>query len=133
MSKATARMPSFQRNRFAILSRGERRQRGEMNETEAEYSELLTADPDVHAWWFEAITLRYSHPNKGQPGTYTPDFVILMKDGTTILDDVKGSGIDNDAAKVRVKACAELFPLWKFRVAKKRAKKNGGGFAITEY
>lgn len=125
------RFPSKQ-SRFSILSRGRTKQRGKMNKTETEYSVLLSENPDVHSWWFEPFTVRISHPDKGQPATLTPDFLILMMDGTTYVDDVKGTGLDDNAAVVRMKAAAEQYPLWTWRFAKKRTKKNGGGFAIRE-
>lgn len=120
-------------HRFRQLSRGLRRQRGEMNSTEKSYSELLTAEPSVYAWWFEPFSLRLSHPPAGQPATYTPDFLVLMMDGTTFVDDVKAAkGFDDKASIVRIKCAAEQFPLWRFRTVYKRKKKDGGGFERKE-
>lgn len=125
-------MTTTGRNRFNFMSRGLRRERGTMNKLEAQYSEALTADPDVARWWFEPLSLRLSHPEKGQPARFSPDFLVLYNDGTTCLDDVKGGFADDYASGVRVKCAAELFPLWKFRTVKKRAKKRGGGWQIDE-
>lgn len=119
-------------SRFKYLSRGRIAKRGERNKTEARYELHLHGDPEIARWWFEPFTLRLSHPGSGQPAKYTPDFLILMKDGTTYVDDVKGAGLDDTAAIVRVKTAAELFPLWVFRIAKERKKKDGGGFEIRE-
>lgn len=119
-------------NRFTHLSRGRVAQRGEMNKTEREYADGLRFDPDVARWWFEPFSLRLSSPPKGQPARYTPDFLILMKDGTTYVDDVKGSGLDNEGSIVRIKCAAEAYPLWIFRLVKKQTKKNGGGFVLKE-
>ena len=119
-------------SRFAILSRGQRSTRGERNKTESEYESILAADPDVHQYWFEPFSLRLSSPEKGQPARYTPDFLILMKDGTTYVDDVKGTGIDDAASLVRIKCAAEQYPLWTFRIVKKQTKRNGGGFQVKE-
>lgn len=119
-------------NRFRTLSRGRITKRGERNKTEARYEETLAADGDVEKWWFEPLTLRLSHPETGQPAKFTPDFLVLMKDGTTYLDDVKGSGLDDNAAGVRIKTAAELYPLWRFRICKERRKRDGGGFEIRE-
>ena len=99
------------------------------NKTEARYEETLIADKEVVRYWFEPLTLRLSHPEKGQPAKYTPDFMVLMADGTTYLDDVKGTGPDDNAAIVRIKAAAEIYTLWKFRLAKEQ---KGGGFKLTE-
>jgi hypothetical protein len=116
-------------HRYQTLSRGRIAKRGQRNRTEARYEELLRADPNVEQVWFEFVTLRISHPQTGKVATYTPDFLVLMTDGTTFIDEVKGSGIDNEASVVRLKAAAELAPLWRFRLAKER---RGGGFEVRE-
>ena len=104
-----------------------------MNNAEKAYSLFLSADPNVAKWWFEPGTLRLSHPPAGQPAKYTPDFMVLMKDGTTYIDDVKASkGFDDNAAIVRIKCAAEQYPLWIFRTVYPIAKKRGGGFERTE-
>lgn len=118
--------------RFDILSRGLRRKRGTMNNVEKAYSEWLESLPEVYRWWYEPLTLRLSHPEGGQPAKFTPDFLVLTEDGTTFLDDVKAGGFDDFAAGVRIKAAAELYPLWKFRRVYRIAKKNGGGWRTEE-
>lgn len=119
-------------NRFKTLSRGRIAKRGIRNKTEARYEDTLLGDPSIHQVWFEPFSLRLSSPDKGQPARYTPDFMILMKDGTTYIDDVKGAGLDDKAAAVRAKAAAEQYPLWIFRICKERRKKDGGGFSVRE-
>lgn len=123
-------------HRFQRLSRGLCRTRGEMNKTEtayAAYLDGLVQGGEIHSWKFEPLTLRISHPPAGQPAKYTPDFLIVASDGTTYLDDVKPPGnFSDNASIVRIKACAELFPWWVFRIAKQRRKQDGGGFEITE-
>lgn len=120
------------RSRFDILSRGNRRKRGEMNRNEQRWADELTADVDVYQWWYEPFSLRLSHPETGQPATLTPDFLVLLLDGTTYVDDVKSGGMDDKASIVRMKTAAELFPLWRFRLVKPRRKKDGGGWDISE-
>jgi hypothetical protein len=96
-----------------------------MNKVEKAWSEELTANPNVADWWFEPFTLRISHPEDGQPAKYTPDFLVLMADGLTYVDDVKPPGnFDDNASIVRIKSCAELFPLWVFRIVKKKLKRD---------
>lgn len=119
-------------SRFKFLSRGRNATRGERNKTETEYEATLEADPDVAQVWFEPFSLRLSRPDAGQGARYTPDFLVLMKDGTTYVDDVKGTGLDDNAAIVRLKCAAEQYPLWVFRLAKKRRVRDGGGFEIRE-
>lgn len=118
--------------RFDILSRGLRRKRGEMNKTEQRYAEWLSADASVYKWWYEPGSLRLSSPTEGQPARYSPDFLVLMTNGDTYFDDVKSGGFDDNAAIVRIKCAAELYPLWKFRLVKPIAIKRGGGFSIVE-
>lgn len=113
-----------------LLSLGLIRKRGEMNKTETEYADLLATDPAVADFWFEPFSLRLSHPPEGQPATLTPDFLVLMKDGLTFVDDVKGTGKDDKASIVRMKCAAEQFTLWQFRICKKQTTSQGGGFKI---
>ncbi|WP_437231049.1 DUF1064 domain-containing protein [Planctomicrobium sp. SH661] len=125
--------PTPKRTRFSILSKGLRRKRGEMNSVEAQYAALLNANENVATWWFEPFSLTLSHPTEGQPARYTPDFLVLMTDGTTYVDDVKASkGFDDKASIVRIKTAAELYPLWIFRTVYKLPKKNGGGWERHE-
>lgn len=122
----------MKRTRFDILSRGLRRERGVMNGNEKAYSLYLDADPDVFHWVFEPLSLRLSHPEAGIGARYTPDFLVLYSDGTTCLDDVKSGGFDDKASVVRVKAAAEMFSLWKFRLVNRIPKKAGGGWKVVE-
>lgn len=115
-------------SRFDVLSRGLRRERGNMNKTESAYAEWLTAEPTVSRWWFEPGTFRLSHPEVGQPAKVTPDFLVLMIDGRTFLDDVKSGKFDDAASIVRLKAAAELYPLWEWRLVTALPKREGGGF-----
>lgn len=125
--------PTPKRSRFSILSKGLRRKRGEMNAVEAQYAAILNADPNVASWWFEPMSLILSHPEAGQPARYSPDFLVLMTDGTTYIDDVKASkGFDDKAAIVRIKTAAEIYPLWIFRTVYRLPKKAGGGWERHE-
>lgn len=117
-------------NRFTRLSKGLVRERGKMNKTETAYAEWLKArvvTGEIVDWWFEPLSLRLSHPDQGQPARFSPDFMVLYPDGTTCFDDTKGKMTDF-AAMVRIKAAAELYPLWRFRVA----TKVKGGFDVVE-
>lgn len=122
-------------SRFDRLSRGRIAQRGEMNKTERRYADALDARiaaGEVARYWFEPFSLRLSNPPEGQPARYTPDFLVLMPDGETFVDDVKGSGLDDKASVVRAKCAAEMYPLWRFRIVKERTKKAGGGWKVSE-
>lgn len=118
-------MPKRAGSRVAALSKGMVRQRGKMNRTETAYSQHLEVRrlAGEIAWWrFEPLTLRLTHPDAGQPITYTPDFVILCPDGRTYMDDVKPprKQADDPAAKNRIKLAAEVYSLWEFRIVRRQ-------------
>jgi hypothetical protein len=121
------------RTRFSILARGLNRERGAMNANERAWSQVLAIDPAVAAYRFEVMSFRYSHPAKGQPSRFTPDFMVLYNDGRVCFDDVKSGGkFDNEASLVRIAACAELYPWFIFRRVTPIAKKRGGGWKVRE-
>jgi len=79
---------------------------GRMNKTEAAYAALLEARRvrgDVAEWHYEALTLKLADDTR-----YTPDFLIVLADGTVELHEVKG--FYRDDAKVKAKVCARMFP-----------------------
>ena len=121
--------------RFTGLSKGRVAKRGEMNKTEARYAAELDAmvrQGTLVRYWFEPFSLRLSQPPKGQPARYTPDFLLLYPDGRTVVVDVKGSGLDDKAAVVRIKCAAEHFPLWEFWIVKQKLERDGGGWKTSE-
>ena len=98
---------------------------GVMNPTEEWYAaqlEELKHSGAVQWYKFEGITFKLAPRT-----TYTPDFAVMMADNTIELHEIKGFW--TSSARVKIKVAAETFP---FRfiavVAKKIAKKNGGGF-----
>lgn len=122
-------------HRHTGLNRGLVRTRGEMNATERRYANELEERRrrgEISDWWFEPMSLRLTSPPEGQPARVTPDFMVLMPSGLVFIEDVKGSGPDNEASIVRMKCAAELFPLWRFRIVKQRTKKQGGGWEVRE-
>lgn len=126
--------PAKATHRFVGLSKGQIAERGIMNATEAQYAaelDLRIQAGEVADYWFEIGTLRLSHPPEGQPARITVDFMVLMPDGETHMVDVKGGQV-NDASIVAMKCAAEQYPLWRFFIAQKQAKKDGGGFKLSE-
>lgn len=135
---------------WSNYARGERKQRGVMNRTERQFSELLEmqkAAGEVVEWWYEAMTFKLTDApgeksddllagelsDKKRTGTrYTPDFSVMLADERMIHYEVKGTGIATTADLNRVKAAAEKYP-FRFYVATKRTKKAGGGFEIEEF
>ena len=102
---------------------GQTKRPGVMNKLEEAYSWALEADrrAGLLTWYaYEAITLRIAHDCR-----YTPDFAILLADGTLEFHECKG--FFRDDAKVKIKVAASMFP-FKFLLV----RKSGQGWEITE-
>lgn len=110
---------------------GKRHKPGEMNQTECEYAELLQSNKlagQIEEWFFEAVTFRIANDCR-----YTPDFCVYFASGAMEFVDVKGTGPIDEKSTVKIKTCAEKFPMFRFVQAKKRTKKEGGGFRIRKF
>lgn len=107
------------------------RERGEQTEYEAAWENELKKRVDVELIMFEKIKLRLADNT-----FYTPDFCVFMADGTIEFHEVKGSwkAPGQDDSKVKIKVAAETYQWAVFRSVemKKVAKKNGGGWKVTE-
>lgn len=101
---------------------------GDMNKTEAKY--------DSHLWdlrhagsvlWhkFEAVKLRLADNT-----FYTPDFGVMLADGTMEMHEIKGFWEDD--ARVKIKVAASLYP-FRFIALKPVAQKHGGGWKEEEF
>jgi hypothetical protein len=103
-----------------------------MNKNEAKYAavlDLMIAAGEVAWYRFEPFSLRLTSCDDGQPARYTPDFIVLMPDGTTYIDDCKtNKGFDDPASLVRIKVAADQYPLWRFRIV----RPAGSGFEVKE-
>lgn len=81
----------------------------------------------IQAFYFEQVTLYLSDP---APGTkrvsYTPDFVVIMADGSVRVDEIKGGFIREDS-ELKFKIAADRFPLFHWRMIqyKKRGRTTG--------
>lgn len=101
---------------------------GQMNKTEAAYSQLLEhlKQTGEVAWYkFEGIKLRLADNT-----FYTPDFFVMKASGQMECHEVKGFWSDD--ARVKIKVAADLYPFG-FLAVKVRAKKNGGGWEREEF
>lgn len=101
-----------------------RLKQGEMNATEREYAAFLELRRQAGeiAWFkFEGIKLRLADST-----FYTPDFAVMDADNVIECHEVKGHWQDD--ARVKIKVAASLYP-FRFKAYRKRAKKDGGGFA----
>jgi len=101
---------------------------GTMNKTEQAYGEKLEhmkRSGEIEWYKFEGIKLRLANRT-----FYTPDFFVMLPDGTLEVHEVKGFWEDD--ARVKIKVAAEMYP-FKFIAIKVRAKKHGGGWAVEEF
>ena len=83
---------------------------GKMNKTEARYEQVLLARQaagEVSHWYYEPQRFRLGPDWKT---SYLPDFVVYLSSGEIECIDVKGSGGWEEAARVKIKACAEKYP-----------------------
>nr|DAH43572.1 MAG TPA: Endonuclease [Caudoviricetes sp.] len=105
---------------------------GQMNRTEKAYANFLESEKHagrITAYWFEALKLKIAEG----ACFYTPDFLVLRPDGTLEIHEVKGSpAIFADDAKVKVKACATMYP-FAVKIVFPKPKKSGGGWDVWEY
>lgn len=109
-------------------ARGVRHKPGVMNGLERQLAAYLEAEINLGSveWYaFESITLKLADDTR-----YTPDFLVMMADGT--LECWEAKGFFRDDAKVKIKVAARLFP-FVFRVFRSKPKRDGGGWEITTY
>jgi len=106
-----------------------------MNGTEAAYAaqlELLRAAGEIAEYAFEAERLRVSYAavpnakNDGASAWYTPDFRVVLADGTIEMHEVKGHW--EEAALVRIRVAADEHP-YVFRVV--RSVRQRGAYRFT--
>lgn len=101
---------------------------GQMNKTEALYAahlNTLSFSGEVAWYKFEGMKFRLADNT-----FYTPDFCVMLTDGTVELHEVKGFWQDD--AKVKIKVAADMYP-FRFIAVKVQAKKHGGGFSIEGF
>lgn len=101
---------------------------GQMNKTEAEYAALLEQmrRAGTVAWFkFEGVKLRLADNT-----FYTPDFAVMLSGGRMQMHEVKGHWMDDARAKIKI--AADLYP-FEFIALRKRAKRDGGGFAEEHF
>ncbi len=104
-----------------------RLKKGQRNKTEAEYEQQLELQKRAGEllWFrFEGMKLRLAD------NTFlTPDFAIMLASGEIILHDVKGFLTED--AHIKMKIASEMYP-FRFFYVRKKLKKEGGGFLVTE-
>lgn len=107
---------------------GKRHVAGEMNKTEAAYSEeleMMKRRGNVIEYWFESITLKLADRCR-----YTPDFLVLHADGSMELVDVKSPAPIDPKSLVKAKVAAKMFPIFRVVMAQRQ---KGGLFLVREF
>jgi hypothetical protein len=101
---------------------------GTMNKTEAAYAATLEqrrAAGDVAWFKFEGMKFRLAENT-----SYTPDFNVMLSDGTLEMHEVKGFWTDDGRAKIKI--AADLYPM-RFVAIRAKPKKDGGGWLVEEF
>ena len=114
----------------ALFAKG-RLKAGERNKTEARYEAYLEMQKRagrIIRYDFEAVTLKLAKDTR-----YTPDFMVMLPDGTIEFHEVKGAwAIFQDDAKVKIKVASAMFP-FRFLAVAPIPVKNGGGWDVKEF
>ncbi len=104
---------------------------GERNKTEAAYELYLESQKQAGEilWYaFEGMTFKLAKDTR-----YTPDFVVMLKNGELECREVKGAkAIFQCDAKAKIKIASEMFPI-RFIAVFPIPKKLGGGWEIQEF
>lgn len=101
---------------------------GQMNKTEQAYASTLQQRQYAGevAWFkFEGIKLRLADNT-----FYSPDFAVMLADGSMEMHEVKGHWQDDARAKIKI--AADTYP-FRFVAVKVQPKKAGGGWAVEEF
>ncbi len=112
--------------RFAKAYRP-RERKGQLNQLEKAYLQHLDLRQkagEIRRYWVKGIKLSLA-PNT----TITVDFFVLANDD--VLEAHETKGFMEDDAAVKLKVAAKEWP-FRFFLVKKRLKRDGGGFSITE-
>jgi len=75
-----------------------------MNQLESAYAMHLAADRDIAWFAYEGVTLKLAHDTR-----YTPDFAVMLRDGTLEMRECKGPHAFEDSL-VKLKCAAAVFP-----------------------
>lgn len=99
-----------------------------MNRLERDWAQeldLRRLAGDVQAWSYEGIRL-----SLGPGAWYTPDFLVVRGDGFLECHETKGYW--REAARVRIKVAAGLFPYLRFLAIQRAPEGSAERWAIEE-
>lgn len=94
------------------------RQTRDMNRLEQAWALVLQAEQQqgrVQWWAYEPVRLRL-----GPGALYTPDFLVVTHDGQLRADECKGHW--REAARVRIKVAAGLYPWIHFQAVQRQGR-----------
>jgi|688.fasta_scaffold02433_5 hypothetical protein len=96
---------------------------GKQNNYELWWQQTLEEKPNVFKVYYEAVKLKLADNT-----FYTPDFMVLLDDGSIEFHEVKGSwkAPNQEDARVKIKVAAAIHPWAKF--VSVELKKRGGTF-----
>ncbi len=95
---------------------------GRMNKMEqkhANYLDWKKQEGEILFWTFESVKLRLADRT-----WYTPDFAVVMRDGSLEFHETKGHWEDDARAKWKI--AGELFPFFIFRAYSKKGVETYG-------
>ncbi len=104
-----------------------------MNKLEAAYAEeleTLKLAGEIIDYKFELVTLTLIEPQVARISRYTPDFMVHDRTGVIEFHETKGF-LEEDSW-LKLKIASEQWPIFRFVLVKKLAKKAGGGWERTE-
>jgi hypothetical protein len=114
--------------RWKARPKGKTRKRsGEMNKLEAAYAGHLQSQQisgDIEYFAYESVKFRLADRT-----WFTPDFLVMARDGAISFHETKG--FMRDDAAVKLKTAAEMYP-FPFLLVRKIPNREGGGWQITE-
>lgn len=117
-------MRNSQRRLYALG----RLKQGQRNKTESAYERVLELRRQAGevAWFkFEGVKLRLADNT-----FYSPDYAVMLADGSMEMHEVKGVWLDDARAKIKI--AADMYP-FKFIAIRKQTKREGGGWAAEEF
>lgn len=127
LAKAGVPVPTFRKvdegaeGRFLDVAVPPRDPFAGMNRTEAAYASILATKQtlgDVRWWGYQTVTLVIAEGVR-----YTPDFPVILADGTLEFHEVKG-GFIRDDARVKLRVAARHTP-FRFVLAQYKNKATG--------
>ena len=105
----------------------ERRAKDDPNQTEAEYMARLALRRDLVRIEFQAFFFRL-----GYHCFYCPDILAVTTYDEYEIHEIKGGHTWEDS-KIKYKTAAELYPMFKWFLAEKAPKKQGGAWKVEQY